>query len=119
MHSGAGMPKGAQGLQTTGQGQPEPGRGLVLLPRPGCSWESPAACSQRWLRSRGAASLRLCEGLVWEYLGKGWSRAGWACSSLAGNHSLLTPWAPSLPVPGAESPNPHLRISQALPDSAR
>lgn len=33
--SGAGTPKGARGLQTTAQGQPEPCPGLVLLLRPG------------------------------------------------------------------------------------
>lgn len=76
--SGAGVPTAAQpclgqGLQTTMPGQPELCTGLVLLLRPGCSRESTAACSRRWLCSRGAALLRFRVGLVGEYQGKGWS----------------------------------------------
>jgi len=76
--SGAGMPKGDQphldqGLQTTMQGQLELCTGLVLLLRLGCSRESAAPCSRCWLCSCGAALLRLCVGLGWEYQGKDWS----------------------------------------------
>lgn len=118
---GAGMPVGAephlhQGLQTTMQGQSELCTGLVLLLQ--------AAARREHLSAVGTGSALLvlpCFSSAWGLAGnvraKVGAEQGCACSSLAGNHHCLAPWALSLPMPETASLNFHLHILQALPDS--